>query len=287
MFSLVSFKAQLFICLLLGSFVLLLSEAPAAGSNKLSSSREVLEALGESRGNTLIAFLDSPFDQSDGLRNLQRALSQYALELNGQPVGTTGFNTLLHLTPRIGLNRLVIQDLFDKSSTFEVSFPAMRSAGVPTSIIEVVAFSDSEEIRATPLRSIDVQTIQKALGQSGAGGMDRVFELIRKRGQELVADDPLKKRWSTGIRLTGNGDDREWNSNSEDAAIQMGQTVGDKAALETTSIRSDITDLGQASMDGVGADRSVETDGSDELDSAKESENSANKSSFKVSADRR
>ena len=103
----------------------------------------------------------------------------------------------------------------------------------------------------------------------------------------MVADDPLKKRWSTGIRLTGNGDDREWNSNSEDAETQMGQTVGDKAALETTSIRSDITDLGQASMDGAGADQSIETDGSDELDSAKESENSANKSSFKVSADRR
>ena len=287
MFSLVSFKAQLFICLLLGSFVLLLPEAPAASSNKLSSSREVLEALGESRGNTLIAFLDSPFDQSDGLRSLQRALSQYALELNGQPVGTTGFNTLLHLTPRIGLNRLVIQDLFDKSSTFEVSFPAMRSAGVPTSIIEVVAFSDSEEIRATPLRSIDVQTIQKALGRSGAGGMERVFELIRKRGQELVADDPLKKRWSTGIRLIGNGDDREWNSNSEDAEIQMGQTVGDKTAQETATISSDITALGQASMDGVGADQSIETDGGDELDSAKEIENSANKSSFKVSADRR
>ena len=293
MFSLGKFKAQLFIFLLLASLVFFMPEAPAADSNKISSSREVLEVLGESRGNTLLAFLDSPFDQSDGLRKLKGALSQYALELNGRSVGMAGYNTLLHVTPRIGLNRLVIQDVFDRSSVFEVSFPAMRSAGVPTSIIEVVAFSDPEEIRATPLRSVDVQTIEKALVRSEAGGMDRVFELIRKRGQELVADDPLKKRWSTGVRSTGNLDDREWHSNSdsENVAIERRQALEAQASRERT-LASDVADGGQAfdaeaSKEMVGADQTIETDESDGLNSAAEIKDRPDKPSFKVSADRR
>ena len=281
MFLLGKFKAHLVICLLLASLVFFMPAAPAADLNKLSSSREVLELLGESRGNTLLAFLDSPFDQSDGLRNLQSALSQYALELNGQSVGTTGFNTLLHVTPRIGLNRLIIQDVFDRSSVFEVSFSAMRSAGVPTSIIEVVAFSDPEEIRATPLRSVDVQTIEKALVRSGAGGMDRVFELIRKRGQELVADDPLKKRWSTGVRSTGNLNDREWrsNSDSENVAIERRQALDAQAS----KIASDA----EVSKEMVEANQALETNESDGLNSATEIKDRPVKPSFKVSADRR
>lgn len=293
MFSLGRFKAQLlvFICLLLTSFVLFMPEAPAADSNKLSSSNEVLEVLGESRGNTLLAFIDSPFDQSDGLRHLKGALSQYALELNGQPVGTTGLNTLLHVTPRIGLNRLIIQDLFDRSSVFEVSFPAMRSAGVPTSIVEVVTFSDPEEIRATSLRSVDVKTIEKALTRSVDGGMDRVFELIRKRGQELVSDDPSRKKWSSGVR--SGEDDREWHSNSDsvNVGIERKQAL-DAQALKERTLASDVADLGQASnaeasKEMIGADQTIETDENDGLNSAPEIKDKPDKPSYKVSADRR
>ena len=265
MFLLGKLNSQLQVSLILAFCLTCIADALAADMTELSTSRDVLKVLDESRGDALIAFLDNSLDQSNVWKNLQVALKKYTVELNGQPLGTTSRNTLIKVTPRTGLNRLFIRNIIGQPNIFQVLFPAVRSAGSSTTIVEVVMFSDSDEVLGFSLKASDVQMIQEALQRNGSGGMDRVFQLIRSRGQELVAEEnTLKNNWSSGF---GSGSRLE-DGDSHDANALIDQRP---KVLEEL----------------VGTDQTIETDGSDGLNSAPEIKDRPDNSSFKVSADRR
>jgi hypothetical protein len=156
----------------------------AAGGQTLGSPVAVLDALKQSRGGVLLAFIDSPSDQANPVKNLQGLLSRYRLDLNGTDLGQVRRNTILHVRPRLGVNRLTIENTFDDQQRKQLSFPAMRAAGVPTAIVEIRTSRDFAWMEALTLSADEVQAVENALNRSQTGGMPRVLALIRSRGQE-------------------------------------------------------------------------------------------------------
>ena len=59
----------------------------AAGGQTLGSPTAVLDALKQSRGGVLLAFIDHPSDQASPVKHLQGLLSRYRLDLNGTDLG--------------------------------------------------------------------------------------------------------------------------------------------------------------------------------------------------------
>jgi hypothetical protein len=157
----------------------------AAGGQTLGSPMAVLDALKQSRGGVLLAFIDSPADQANPVKNLQGLLSRYTLVLNSSNLGQVRRNTVLHVRPRLGINRLTIGNAFNDRQFQQLSFPAMRAAGVSTAIIEIRTSRDFTWIEAFVLSGAEVQAIENALNRSQHGGMTRVIALIRSRGREL------------------------------------------------------------------------------------------------------
>jgi hypothetical protein len=190
-------------CLVIVS-IILSAGLQADGAQKLSSQALVLDALVQSGGDTVLAFIDGPVDQSSPLRSLEGFLSTYSIELNGIDLGQVRRNTVLHVRPRLGLNRLKITNPFDENESVEVSFPAFRSAGVATSIVEVQTSRQFGWINALPLSNSEVQSIEDALKRSQHGGMSRVLALIRSRGKEVIPQKRKSINWGGGNRMDGN-----------------------------------------------------------------------------------
>ena len=152
----------------------------AAGGQALGSPTAVLDALKQSRGGVLLAFIDHPSDQANPVKHLQGLLSRYRLDLNGTDLGQVRRNTILHVRPRLGVNRLTIENTFDDQQRKQLSFPAMRAAGVPTAIVEIRTSRDFAWMEALTLSADEVQAIENALNRSQTGGMPRVLALIRE-----------------------------------------------------------------------------------------------------------
>ena len=87
----------------------------ADSAQRLGSQASVLDALSQTRGKAVLAFIDSSADQSSAVRNLQGLLSTYLLELNGTDLGQVRRNMVIHVRPRLGLNRLKLTNAFDKN----------------------------------------------------------------------------------------------------------------------------------------------------------------------------
>jgi len=253
--------------------VVLLLAVNTAGAQSLGSPAAVLDALKQSRGDVVLAFIDSPADQSSALRNIQGLLSVYDVKLNGEDLGSVRRNSVLHVRPRLGLNRLVIRDAFDSSQSTEVSFPAMRSAGVSTSIVEIRTSRQFNWIEALLLSGREVQAIEDALTRDKSGGMARVLRLIRSRGREPVKAAMKRPNWSRGVVSYG-GDSNDDSGSDSDGSTSPASS-SDAASSESTA---------PASTDSSATATEVEeaTDAT-----AADSETSEDESSPSVSADRR
>ncbi|MEL0224732.1 MAG: hypothetical protein VXA12_10830, partial [Gammaproteobacteria bacterium] len=195
--------------------VVLLLIVNTAGAQSLGSPAAVLDALNQSRGDVVLAFIDSPADQGSPLRNIQGLLSVYDVTLNGKELGSVRRNSVLHVRPRLGLNRLVIRDAFDSSQSTEVSFPAMRSAGVSTSIVEIRTSRQFNWIEALLLNGREVQAIEDALTRDKTGGMARVLKLIRSRGHEPVKATAKRVNWGRGVTSVASDGDSHADSGSD------------------------------------------------------------------------
>ena len=199
-------------------FIFLSAGLIADSAQRLGSQASVLDALSQTRGDAVLAFIDSSADQSSTVRSLQGSLSTYLLELNGTDLGRVRRNTVIHVRPRLGLNKLKLTNAFDKNQSTEVTFPAMRSAGVSTSIIDIETSRQFSWIQAIKLSSAEVQLIEDALMRSQHGGMRRVLALIRARGKEIVPHKKDRVDWSNGgsaVDSSDNGPDLGSLSSSE------------------------------------------------------------------------
>jgi hypothetical protein len=245
----------------------------ADGAQQLSSQASVLDVLAQSRGEAVLAFIDGPADQSSPLLSLQGFLSTYSLALNGIDLGQVRRNTVLHVRPRLGLNRLKITNPFDKSETIEVSFPVMRSAGVPTSIIEIQTSRQFGWIQALSLSGSEVQSIEDALNRSQHGGMSRVLALIRSRGREVIPRKSKPINWG-GASPTGEGSGS--GSDSEAGSSQSVESSNQEHAVtgpsETTEAINDMQSSATAANDSSAESASDST---------------SSESSVSVSADQR
>jgi len=253
--------------------VVLLLIVNTAGAQSLGSPAAVLDALNQSRGDVVLAFIDSPADQGSPLRNIQGLLSVYDVTLNGKELGSVRRNSVLHVRPRLGLNRLVIRDAFDPSQSTEVSFPAMRSAGVSTSIVEIRTSRQFNWIEALLLSGREVQAIEDALTRDKSGGMARVLRLIRSRGQETVKAATKRANWSRGVVSYG-GDSNDDSRSDSDGSTSMASS-SDAASSESTALAS--TDSSATATEAAEATDATVAD----------SETSEDESSYSVSADRR
>ena len=253
--------------------VVLLLAVNTAGAQSLGSPAAVLDALKQRRGDVVLGFIDSPADQSSALRNIQGLLSVYDVTLNGEDLGSVRRNSVLHVRPRLGLNRLVIRDVFDSSQSAEVSFPAMRSAGVSTSIVEIRTSRQFNWIEALLLSGREVQAIEDALTRDKSGGMDRVLRLIRSRGQEPVKAATKRANWSRGVVSYG-GDSNDDSRSDSDGSTSMASS-SDAASSESTALAS--TDSSATATEAAEATDATVAD----------SETSEDESSYSVSADRR
>ncbi len=242
----------------------------ADSAQRLGSQASVLDALSQSRGEAVLAFIDSSADQSSAVRSLQGALSTYLLELNGTDLGQVRRNTVIHVRPRLGLNKLKLTNAFDKNQSTEVTFSAMRSAGVSTSIIDIQTSRQFSWIQAITLSSAEVQLIEDALKRSQHGGMRRVLALIRARGMEIVPQKKDRVNWRSGgpaVDSSGNG--------SDSGSLSSGQSFPDATIDEpNTSSLSGQESVGTSEPPAASADEAV-------------SETVESESSSSVSADRR
>jgi hypothetical protein len=150
-----------------------------------------------------------------------------------------------------------------------VSFPAMRSAGVSTSVVEIRTSRQFNRIEALQLNGREVQAIEDALTRDKSGGMDRVLRLIRSRGQEPVRPTTKQVNWSRGVG-SYEGDSND-DSGSDSGGSTSAASVSNKTSVETTTSESDESSV------------TVEADSTaDATTEATESQ-----SSISVSADRR
>ncbi len=240
----------------------------AAGGQTLVSPTAVLDALKQSRGGVLLAFIDYPSDQASPVKHLQGLLSRYRLNLNGTDLVQVRRNTILHVRPRLGVNRLTIENTFDDQQRKQLSFPAMRAAGVPTAIVEIRTSRDFAWMEALMLSAAEVQAVENALDRSQTGGMPRVLALIRSRGQEVVQQPRPLRNWSRGLPSGGGSDSGSASDGSASSArsaqsspseemtqdtAEQGTTESDPSEEATTDSSSDTeeTDSGAS----VSADR--------------------------------
>jgi hypothetical protein len=247
----------------------------AAGAQKLGSTDAVLDALRQNRGDVVLAFIDSPADQSSSLRNIQGLLSVYTVTLNGEGLGRIRRNSVLHVKPRLGVNRLVIEDAFDANKKIELTFPAMRSAGVSTSIVEIRTSRQFTWIEALKLSGREVQAIEDALVSDQTGGISRVLRLIRLRGKETMKAAVKPVNWSRGVvssSVHGESHSDSGSNSEETPSVENSSpaTLGEpEGAVESNSMAADVSESASDASDGD------------------VSEQSATESSPSISADRR
>jgi hypothetical protein len=287
-----------FVCIVLALSV------NTAVAQSLGSPAAVLDALKQSRGDVVLAFIDSPADQSSPLRNIQGLLSVYDVTLNGEDLGSVRRNSVLHVRPRLGLNRLVIRDAFDSSQSARVSFPAMRSAGVSTSIVEIRTSRQFNWIEALQLNGREVQAIEDALKRDESGGMARVLGLIRSRGQESVRPAKKLMNWSRGAESILFASDPEYDSDSQ-SSISRTISTQTKASESNSTVEVD-SNVASSSVFSASSSTSTQTKANEsnstaEVDSStasgsassagiaadSESETGDTKSSVNISSDRR
>ena len=242
----------------------------ADSAQRLDSQASVVDALSQTRGEAVLAFIDSSADQSSAVRNLQGLLSTYLVELNGTDLGQVRRNTVIQVRPRLGLNRLKLTNVFDKSQSTEVTFPAMRSAGVSTSIIDIQTSRQFSWIQAITLSGAEVQLIEDALERSQHGGMRRVLALIRARGKEIVPQKIDRVNWMGGRSSVDNSD-----NGSDSGSLSSGESFSEAV-------------VGDSNTSSMSVSESVDTS-EPPAASAEEavSETVESESSSSVSADRR
>jgi len=227
----------------------------AAGGQTLGSPTAVLDALKQSRGGVLLAFIDHPSDQANPVKHLQGFLSRYRLDLNGTDLGQVRRNTILHVRPRLGVNRLTIENTFDDQQRKQLSFPAMRAAGVPTAIIEIRTSRDFAWMEALTLSATEVQAVENALNRSQTGGMPRVLTLIRSRGQEAVQQPRPMRNWGRGLPSGGGSDSGSDSGSASDGSALSARSAQPSPSEETTQ---DTVEQGTTESDSeasVSADR--------------------------------
>lgn len=210
----------------------------AADARSLGSTYAVLDALRQNQGDVVLAFIDSPADQSSPLRNIQGLLSVYEVVLNGKELGSVRRNSVLHVRPRLGLNRLIIRDAFDASQATEMSFPAMRSAGAPTSIVEIQTSRQFTWMEAFTLLGREVQAVEDALTRDQTGGMTRVLDLIRSRGKEADRSTTKRMNWGQAVVSTLFEDDSDSDSaesiSDKDSSEAMASGPGGVAGVDSS-----------------------------------------------------
>lgn len=210
--------------------IILSAELNADSAQRLGSQASVLDALSQTRGEAVLAFIDGSADQSSAVRSLQGSLSTYLLELNGTDLGQVRRNTVIHVRPRLGLNRLKLTNAFDKNQSTQVTFPAMRSAGVSTSIIDIQTSRQFSWIQAITLSSTEVQLIEDALKQSQHGGMRRVLALIRARGKKIVLQKKDHVNWRSGGPAVDSSD-----NGSDSGSLLSGESFSEAAVVDSNT----------------------------------------------------
>ena len=239
----------------------------AEDAQRLGSPSAVLDALQHRQGDVVLALIDSPADQSNRLKSLQGLFSVYSLELNGVDLGQVRRNDVLQVRPRLGLNKLIVSDAFKDTDQTELNFPAMRSAGVSTTIVEIQTSRQFSWIQALPLPKRDVQAIHDALARSQHGGMGRVIDLIRSRGKEPTPTQRKRMNWSSG------------RSNFDD--------TGDESDSEPTSSKSASSGLPETTAKNSGVSGNTGPESSSDKVSEPSPESIKKESSINISADRR
>ena len=214
-------------------------------------------------------FIDHPSDQASTVKQLQGLLSRYRLNLNGTDLVQVRRNTILHVRPRLGVNRLTIENTFDDQQRKQLSFPAMRAAGVPTAIVEIRTSRDFAWMEALTLSAAEVQAVENALDRSQTGGMPRVLALIRSRGQEAVQQPRPLRNWSRGLPSGGGSD----SGSASDGSASSARCAPSSPSEETTQ---DTAEQG-----------TTESDPSEEATTDSSSDTEETDSGASVSADRR
>ena len=238
----------------------------AEDAQKLGSPAAVLDALQHRQGDVVLALIDGPADQSSQLKSLQGLLSVYSLELNGVDLGQVRRNVVLHVRPRLGLNKLIVRDAFKDTDQTELNFPAMRSAGVSTTIVEIQTSRQFSWIQALPLSRRDVQAIHDALDRSQHGGMSRVIDLIKYRGKEPILLQ----------RKRPNRD--ESDDQSEKQFEERAKTAKAVKSIPSNSVKK---------SSGPSTKSKKKAKASSDHSSGSSSESTEKKSSVNISADRR
>ena len=119
----------------------------------------------------------------------------------------------------------------------EMSFPAMRSAGAPTSIVEIRTSRQFTWMEAFTLLGREVQAVEDALTRDQTGGMTRVLDLIRSRGKEADRSTTKRMNWGQAVVSTLFEDDADSDStesiSSKDSSGAMASGPGGVAGLDS------------------------------------------------------
>ncbi len=251
----------------------------AADARPLGSTYAVLDALRQNQGDVVLAFIDSPADQSSPLRKIQGLLSVYEVALNGEELGSIRRNSVLYVRPRLGLNRLIIRDAFDASQAVEMSFPAMRSAGAPTSIVEIRTSRQFTRMEAFTLLGREVQAVEGALTRDQTGGMTRVLDLIRSRGKEADRSTAKRMNWGQAVVSTLYEDDSD-SEYEDDSDSDSTESISDKDSSEAMA-------SGPGGVAGVDSSLVGPSVPSAETPAESQTEPAESDASVNISADRR
>lgn len=239
-------------------------------NQSLTTPGAVLDALNHRTGNVVIAWIDpGPVSARAIFSRLSQAITGLDASLNGQSIGSLRPNTLRYVQPRLGLNRLRLED--SDEGVMQGQFGAMRSAGVSTGIVVVQPLSDGR-LQIASLSAASVDRIRVALERSLAGGMPRVIRLIQNRGIEALPVLPeSRKNWSAGRRVGSDNDGSDGGGANTSATSSSQSTPEIEADVDESVAESPDTEVTGEVTDNAGEDNAQSAESSD----------------FDVSADRR
>ena len=195
-------------CLLLGSMAFAES---MSGAEKIKSLDQFSNSISYRNGDVVLSLLDAT-DKHRRFWNRVVGLGGITLTLNGLDLGTFQRDSIILMTPRLGLNELILSVPQDPEQQTRLTFGAMRSAGSANQVVELSLSGGIETARLNQLRQADIERIGLALGMSDSGGLSRARTLIRSRGR----NDDLPIKQDLKQILGGIINDLDFGSNDND-----------------------------------------------------------------------
>lgn len=224
--------------------------------------------LSERRGDVFLALMPEMTPSQSLFTTLTSPWGRVDLRLNGQPLGRYRAGTLLQITPRLGQNKLQIQSTHEPSQQIEVTFGAMRAAGVGTQIVLIEAGRAAPLIART-LPSATSKRIAETLERRSDGGLQRVFALLRSGGVESTPA-PSKSNW----RASGAQPNDFVDSNGGGGSDSSDRPTATNTTSSTGTAETETAETNEAPSNDTNAPAESQNEQSDDR-------------GFDVSADRR